>query len=439
MPVEPQPSPVNAPPLSQALTSAASVIAAVIGGRNLDRELALIPASLKPAVQDLSYGALRQHARGDALLAPLLSKPLSELTIRSLLLAAVYRLETRPDDAHTTVDQAVSAAALMANGRFKSLVNAVLRNFQRQYTTLTDTALVHDSARWQHPQWWIEKLRLAYPEQWQDILLAGNNRPPMTLRLNRRHADNHRDNANIYIDRLAQLGIGARVLDSNAILLDNPVPVSQLPGFAAGDVSVQDWGAQRAAALLDAQAGMRILDACAAPGGKTAHILELADDVDMTALDADPKRLERVAENMRRLGLSAKLQAADCAAIDTWWDQRPFDRILADVPCTASGVVRRHPDAKWLRRKADVASFARTQSRILEALWQVLAPGGKMLYCTCSMFPEENQQQIKAFVSSHADAQRLPTGGTQMELQLIPGSEHDGFYYALIQKNQKNA
>ena len=418
------------PPLSKAFASAANVIAAVIGGRNLDRELASVPAALRPAVQDLAYGALRQYGRGDALLAPLLAKPLAELAIRSLLLAAVYRLEARPDDAHTTVDQAVSAAASMANGRFKSLVNAVLRNFQRQYATLVDTALVHDCARWQHPQWWIEKIQLAYPQQWRDILTAGNGRPPMTLRLNRRRIGN----ANTYVERLVQQGIGARTLDDGAILLDKPTPVAQLPGFAAGEVSVQDWGAQRAAALLGAQPGMHVLDACAAPGGKTAHILELAD-VDLTALDTDAKRLERIAENLSRLGLVAKLSAADCVAIDTWWDRRPFDRILADVPCSASGVVRRHPDAKWLRRKSDVANFARIQSRILEALWRLLAPGGKMLYCTCSMFQEENQQQMQAFVSLHADARLLPMENQQTEMQLTPTAEHDGFYYALIGKN----
>ncbi|CAG4883998.1 16S rRNA m5C967 methyltransferase, S-adenosyl-L-methionine-dependent [Georgfuchsia toluolica] len=423
------PIPAN-PPLSKAFACAANVVAAVIGGRNLDRELVSVPQALRPAVQDLAYGALRQYGRGDALLAPLLAKPLAELTIRSLLLTSVYRLEARPDDAHTTVDQAVSAAALMANGRFKSLVNAVLRNFQRQYATLVDTALMHNSARWQHPQWWIEKVQLAYPQQWRDILTAGNGRPPMTLRLNRRRIDN----ANIYIERLVQHGIGARALDDSAILLDKPVPVVQLPGFATGEVSVQDWGAQRAAGLLDAQPCMRVLDACAAPGGKTAHILELAD-VDLTALDADAKRLQRVAENLGRLGLTAKLSAADCMAIATWWDKRPFDRILADVPCSASGVVRRHPDAKWLRRRSDVANFARTQSYILDALWQLLAPGGKMLYCTCSVFEEENRQQIQAFVSRHADARRLPTRNQQTELQLIPSAEHDGFYYTLIEKN----
>ena len=418
------------PPLSEALTYAASVIAAVIGGSNLDRALANIPAPQRPAVQDLAYGALRQFGRGDALLASLLSKPLGEITIRSLLLAALYRLEERPDDAYTTVNQAVTAAATTANGRFKSLVNAVLRNFQRRDTSLVNTALTPDYARWQHPQWWIEKVRKDHPLQWQQILEGGNQRPPMTLRINRRRIDS----ANIYVNRLTTAGISAKALDDSAVLLGKPVPVAQLPGFAAGDVSVQDWGAQYAARLLDSQPGMRVLDACAAPGGKAAHMLEIAD-IDLTALDTDAKRLERVGENLRRLGLSATLVATDATATKLWWSGQVFDRILADVPCSASGVVRRHPDAKWLRRRADVAGFSRTQARILDALWQTLAPGGKMLYCTCSVFADENQHQIASFAARHTDAMRLETGGGQIELQLLPTHEHDGFYYALLQKH----
>ncbi len=427
------PNTTLAPPLSEALTSASAVIAAVIGGKNIDRELAIIKPTLRPAVQDLAYGALRQFGRGDALLAPLLSKPLAELTIRSLLLAAVYRLENRPEDAHTTVDQAVTAASTMANGRFKSLVNAVLRNFQRQYATLNKTALTTDYARWQHPHWWIEKVRRDYPQQWQQILEAGNVRPPMTLRINRRKIHHAQD----YCEQLAQVGIASSMLDDCAVLLEKPVPVAQLPGFEAGNISVQDWGAQHAARLLDAQSGMQVLDACAAPGGKTAHLLELAD-VAMTAMDVDAKRLGRVNDNLQRLGLVAKVMTADAANFDASLGGRMFDRILADVPCSASGVVRRHPDAKWLRRQSDVAGFARVQARILDALWQVLLPGGKMLYCTCSVFAEENQQQIAEFVSRHDNATRLPTGlatTPHTELQLLPNKEHDGFYYALLQKN----
>lgn len=423
------------PPLAELLIAAADVIAAVIGGRNLDRALAGLPVRIRPGAADLAYGTLRQFARGDALLAPLLSKPLADASLRALLLAAVYRLETKPEDAHTTVDQAVTAADSIAHGRFKALVNAVLRNFQRRQAELTATALRNEPARWQHPQWWIDKLRDTFPQDWQQVLAAGNGRPPMTLRLNRRRGCD----TSAYIDALSRTGGEARMIGDGAIMLSRPIPVAELPGFAHGDVSVQDWGAQRAAQLLDLHNGMRVLDACAAPGGKTAHMLELAD-IDLLALDVDAQRLERVADNLRRLQLAAELRVADCAKLETWWhrDTMPlFDRVLADVPCSASGVVRRHPDAKWLRRKTDIAKFARTQAAILEALWQVLAPGGKMLYCTCSVFPEENRRQIDAFVSRHADALRVQTGSADQssDLQLLPCDEHDGFYYALLTKD----
>jgi 16S rRNA (cytosine967-C5)-methyltransferase len=431
----PDTSAPSSPPLSQALAAAAYVIAAVIGGRNLNRELGSIPASLRPAVQDLAYGALRQYGRGDALLTCIIPKPLADQAIRGLLLAALYRIDAQPDDTHTTVDQAVGAATDISNGRFKALVNAVLRNTLRQQTALKEKLLDDDVAHWQHPRWWIDRLRKSYPARWQDILAAGNARPPMTLRINRRRIGNIND----YIRRLAETGIAARTLDGTAILLEKPLSVALLTGFAAGDVSVQDWGAQRAATLLDVEPGMRVLDACAAPGGKAAHIMELAD-VDMVALDADPQRLAQVEDNMRRLHLpanggKASLKAADCTKTTTWWDETLFDRILADVPCSASGVIRRHPDAKWLRRESDVAGFAKTQARILDALWRVLKPGGKMLYCTCSVFAEENQNQINAFVSRHNDAQRLPMQDAHTELQLIPTTDHDGFYYALLLKH----
>jgi 16S rRNA (cytosine967-C5)-methyltransferase len=252
----------------------------------------------------------------------------------------------------------------------------------------------------------------------------------MCLRVNRRHGD-----AAAYVATLEAQGIHGRALDDTAVLLDEPVAVERLPGFADGRVSVQDWGAQQAARLLDARAGMRVLDACAAPGGKTSHLLESAD-VELLALEAEASRAPRIEENLARLGLSAAVNVADCRRVSDWWDGRPFERILADVPCSASGVVRRHPDIKWLRRPRDVDNFARTQAEILEALWQVLAPGGRMLYCTCSVFPQENARQIADFVRRHADAIRLPTPptGTDNEWQLLPDPEHDGFFYARLEK-----
>jgi 16S rRNA (cytosine967-C5)-methyltransferase len=414
--------------LAAAFVAAAEVVAIVIEGRSLDVALAAMREEQNlqhGAIQDLAYGALRQYGRGDFVLAQLCSRPLTEPRIRALLLAALYRLEARPEDAHTTVNQAVTAASGVSRGRYKALVNGVLRNYQRRQAELELLVAGDDEARWRTPRWWIAKLRAAYPEQWQEILLAGNGHPPMTLRVNRRR-----------LERLAGVGIEARPLDDTAVLLSKAQPVTKLPGFFDGLVSVQDWGAQRAAALLDAHPGMVVLDACAAPGGKTAHLLERAD-IEVLALEVDAGRARRIAENLDRLDLraAATVKVADARHIKAWWDGRPFARILADVPCTASGVVRRHPDSKWLRRPADVAGFVRSQTQIVDALWQTLAPGGKMLYCTCSLFAEENDEQVAGFASRHADALRLPTGsGNAQYLQLTPRAEHDGFYYALLQK-----
>lgn len=419
-----------AAPLAVALAAAAEAIAAVIGGRNLDEALAAarLQGATRAAAQSLAYGALRRYGRGDFMLGKLMERPPADPVVRGLLLAALQRLDERPADSHTTVDQAVRAAAGVARGKFKGLVNGVLRNFLRRREELDAAAQADDVARFQHPRWWLDHLITAWPSAWQAIAEAGNGHPPMCLRVNRCRGD-----AAGYVAELAAAGIAARALDDQAVLLDRPVGIERLPGFGEGRVSVQDWGAQRAARLLDAAAGMRVLDACAAPGGKTGHVLELAD-VDVTALEQDALRARRVDENLARLSLRAAVRVADARAVETWWDGRPFDRILADVPCSASGVVRRHPDAKWLRRPGDVDKFATTQAQILDALWQALAPGGRMLYCTCSVFPRENSQQAAAFVVRHKNAVRLPTGGRENEWQLLPGAEHDGFYYALLEK-----
>jgi len=406
---------LKSPLLSVALKTAAEAVATVLAGRTPDALLAATEPALRSAVLDLVFSTLRDYGRGDFLLGRLLAKPLKDKPARALLLVALERLERRPEEAHTLVDQAVTAAGKP----FKGLVNAVLRNFLRRRDELLAAADADLVAHWRHPQWWLEKLRDAYPDQWQDIAAAGNSHPPMCLRLNRRRPP---------VDMLA-----GKPLGDTALLLDRPVPVERLPGFREGRVSVQDWGAQQAASLLDARDGMRVLDACAAPGGKTAHLLELAD-VDLTALEVDPQRARRIAENLDRLGLKANIQVADASQPAGWWDGRSFDRILADVPCSASGVARRHPDIKWLRRAADVAAFAQTQAAILAALWPLLAPGGKMLYCTCSIFSEENGDQMRAFAARHPDARHLPTGGADPELQLLPTASHDGFYYALLEK-----
>jgi 16S rRNA (cytosine967-C5)-methyltransferase len=406
---------LKSPPLSAALKSAAEAVASVLAGRTPDAWLAGVEPALRPAVLDLTYTTLRDHGRGDFLLGHLLAKPLKDKLARALLLVALARLEREPEAAHTLVDQAVTAAGKP----YKGLANAVLRNFLRRRDELLAAAEADEVARWRHPRWWLDKLRAAYPEHWQDIAAAGNSHPPLCLRLNRRQPPVET--------------IEGQPLGDHAILLARPMAVERIPGFRAGRVSVQDWGAQQAAGLLDARNGLRVLDACAAPGGKTAHLLELAD-LDLTALEVDPQRARRIGENLERLGLKARIQVGDASRPPDWWGGQYFDRILADVPCSAAGVARRHPDIKWLRRAADVAGFAQTQAAILDALWPLLVPGGKMLYCTCSVFPEENGEQMRAFVARHLDARRLPTGSPNPELQLLPTATHDGFYYALLEK-----
>ncbi|OHC64167.1 MAG: 16S rRNA (cytosine(967)-C(5))-methyltransferase [Rhodocyclales bacterium GWA2_65_20] len=425
---------MSAAPLAAALSASAQVIAAVIGGRSLDEALAAarLEGVTRAAAQNLTFGALRRYGRGDFFLAQLIERPLGDPLVRGLLLAALHRIDERPADAHTTVDQAVRAAAAIARGKWKGLVNGVLRNFLRRQAELEAAAAGDDVARCQLPRWWLDQLITAYPRDWEAVAAAGNGHPPMCLRVNRRQGD-----AGAYLADLHAAGIAARSLDDTAVLLAKPVPVERLPGFGAGRVSVQDWGAQHAARLLDARAGMRVLDACAAPGGKTCHLLELAD-LDLVAVEAEAARVPRIAENLARLGLAAAVRVADCRSLDAWWDGRPFDRILADVPCSATGAVRRHPDIKWLRRAADVDKFARTQAEILDALWLTLAPGGRMLYCTCSVLPAENARQVAAFAVRHAEAIRLPlptAGGDNNEWQLLPSAEHDGFFYALLEKS----
>ena len=436
-PASRRPSPVRSAPepapdsLARALLLASAAVAAVQAGRSLTEVLAQqAKGELGPTraqAQDLAYGALRRYGWGEAVLAALLQKPLPEPQLQSLLLCALYRLESRPEQSHTVVDQAVAAAATLAKGNFRGVINGVLRSYLRQRPELLARAAGKPSGAWWHPDWWLFRLRRAYPRDWEAIATAGNGQPPMTLRVNLARGSREE-----YQARLEAAGIAAVPLGSAALLLQKPVTVDALPGFFDGFVSVQDWGAQRAAELLDARAGQRVLDACAAPGGKTAHILERAG-ADLLALDVDGLRCRRVEENLSRLGLRAAVRAADARCPDDWWDGRPFDRILADVPCSASGVVRRHPDSKWLRRETDIAQFARVQRQILEVLWPTLAVGGRLLYATCSVFPEENSQQVSAFLARHGDARRIGIDGAD-ELQLLPGSEHDGFYYALLEK-----
>lgn len=418
--------------LGYALVEAAKLVAAVLEGSNLTdayesclRTHPDWPDATRGAVRDLAWSTLRDYGRGDAVLRHLLHTP-PAVIIHALLLVAVFRLEQRPEQAHTIVDQAVNAATVLMPG-LKGMVNGVLRNVLRQPDAVNQWRNNDEAARYRHPVWWLEKLRAQQPAQWASVLAAGNLNPPMSLRVNLRRGSTATAAA-----ALASAGIATVERAEACLQLIEPCPVSRLPGFAEGRLSVQDAGAQYAARLLAPQDGERVLDACAAPGGKTAHLLERAA-VDLFALELDPRRAARISTNLARLGLSATLRTGDCRVLEQWWDGRPFDRILADVPCSASGVARRHPDIKWLRREEDIAAFAAQQAEIIDALWRTLRPGGTMLYATCSVFEEENRGQIAHFCARHADAECLPIDGAP-DLTLLPSAEHDGFFYALLRK-----
>jgi 16S rRNA (cytosine967-C5)-methyltransferase len=506
-------------PLARLLDHAADAVEGVRGGASLTDLLARVPVEARAGTQAIAFHVLRwlggaQAAR--ALMAPKAPPP----RVDALLTSAIALLWPQPavgapgvplatgapgaaggpsaDWAraaspayadHTVVDQAVTAARQRTPAA-AGFVNAVLRRFVREREAIVKAVQVQPQAAYNHPGWWIERLRLDWPAQWQALLEAANRHPPMTLRVNAR-----RGNAEAYVQRLAAQGRAALALDDHAVLLAAPCPVTQLPGFAEGEVSVQDAAAQLAAPLLlgaplpgwlpappppppppaaarstldlvqglgrvaaplpapagapDAAAptplpaGARVLDACAAPGGKTAHLLERAD-LDLLALDSDPLRLQRVQDTLNRLGLRAELKSADARDTARWWDGRPFDAILLDAPCSGSGVVRRHPDIRWLRRPDDIAPLARMQAELLDALWPLLKPGGRLVYATCSVFKAEGQAQIDAFLQRSRDASprvdpRAP--GHLLPVPDNPGSAvtpgtslWDGFFYALLEK-----
>jgi 16S rRNA (cytosine967-C5)-methyltransferase len=425
---------------------AARAVAQVLTGTALGAALAAVddgaPLRGRTLVQELVYGTLRHWGRMSALVDRLATRPIVDDEVRTLVAVALYQLAHTRAPAFAVVDRAVEAVSLLGRPAARALVNALLRRYLRERASLDAAVLADPVARWSHPLWWIERVQRDHPSQWEAILAAGVARPPLALRVNAR-----RTTREALLATLRGAGIGASAQGASGIVVDEPRPVTELPGFADGAFAVQDLAAQLAAPLLEPADGMRVLDACAAPGGKTTHLLELAD-VDLLALDADAARLHRIRDNLGRLGhdrdgARVVVTQGDAADPATWWDGRPFDGILADVPCTASGVVRRHPDGKWLRRSSDVAAFAATQDRILAALWPLLAPGGRLLYCTCSVFAEENEQRVEALVARHPDALReslsFPANALHTGGQLLPsvegaGHNQDGFYYALLRK-----
>ncbi len=414
--------------------AAATIVQAVLCGHSLtdalDKEFrkGSLTDQQRAAVQACAFGTLRHLGLLRFALDRLAKRKPNNQKVVSLLLVALYQLQYSKAAHYAIVDHAVKSVGVAAGRSLKPFANAVLREYLRQREALLDASARDDVARLSYPLWWIDKLRAQLGCRADAVMELGNLHPPMTLRINRRRMQPAQ-----YLSMLAEQDIGATLISAEAVQLEVPVSVERLPGFADGLVSVQDAGAQMSAHILDAQPGQQVVDACAAPGGKTGHILELAD-VRMTALDRDCARLERVGENLRRLGLDARIHCTDAIELATWWDGVPVDRVLLDAPCSASGVVRRHPDIKWLRRPQDVAGFTGQQRGLLDALWQVVARGGKLLYVTCSVFREENEEQVDWFLSGHADALLAPQRGCQGSGLLLPSKEHDGFFHALFEK-----
>lgn len=466
---------------------AARTVAAVLAGRSLSTELSaaldrppVLAGGERGQLQDLCYGTLRHLGELRAVAAALVDRPLTDALLQALVWVALYQLRHTRAAAYAVVDGAVEACTALGSPRARGLVNAVLRNALRRSVELDQVAAADDSARYSFPQWWIERTRKDHPRHWRDILAESNRHPPFTLRINCR-----RTTVEAFIAACAQRGIEALRIESieafplasgqatgvaellppvqmpleACVRLARALPVESLPGFDEGWFSVQDAGAQLAAPLLAPRDGDRVLDACAAPGGKSTHLLERCD-IDLLALDSDAGRLRRVSDNLGRLGQKAMLAAADAAHLAAWWDGRPFQRILLDAPCSGSGVVRRHPDIKWLRRASDLPRLAAQQRRLLDALWTVLAPGGALLYCTCSVFPAENEAVLDTFLADQPGACRVScvqkayasdirgvgeasnvaavSGSADRsstgDLRLLPDPDHDGFHYALLSK-----
>jgi len=430
----------HAPPLWRQLQQTARLVQGVAEGRSLTAQLESVDPALRAGAQALSFHALRWLGLARALrrqLAPRAPAPaLDALLCTALSLLAPE--EPLPYPAFTLVDQAVEAAkrdrALRAQAAF---VNGCLRRFLRERAALLQAVQDDPVARWNHPRWWIERLERDHPQDWWAILASAQRPAPMVLRVNLR-----RNTVPEFCQRLDRAGIEARALGAAAVWLPKPLPVPAIPGFAEGGASVQSAAAQRAAPLLLSfieGVAPRVLDACAAPGGKTAHLLELSPGARVTALEIDAARSRRIADNLARLGLRADVQVTDAAEPAAWWDGQPFDAILLDAPCSASGIVRRHPDVRWLRRDSDIAQLAAQQDRLLRTLWPLLRPGGVLLYCTCSVFRQEGAERVQAFVAHNTDAAILPAPG-----HLLPGVDEppavvgdnqardDGFYYALL-------
>ncbi|VWX58381.1 Ribosomal RNA small subunit methyltransferase B [Burkholderiales bacterium 8X] len=449
-------SALQSPPLWRQLQLTAQALAAIRAGTSGTAAFEAVEPALRPGVQALGFHVIRWLGRAEALRRHLAKRtpPPAADALLCTALALAWDAAAAPYEPFTLVDQAVEAAKRHSGTRAQaSFINACLRRFLRERDELVAITDREPVAQWNHPRWWIERLRRAYPRDWQRVLAANNSHAPMTLRVNRLKTD-----VPAYLESLVLAGLeGVPVADSG-VQLRAPRPVHELPGFGAGLASVQDAAAQLAAPLLlgglreslGSDSPLRILDACAAPGGKTAHLLEFGGQgghagrggLEVTAVEVDQQRSRRIGETLARLGLEADIRIGDAARPSSWWDGRLFDGVLLDAPCTASGIVRRHPDVRWLRRESDIEQLALQQAMLLASLWPLVRPGGRLLYCTCSVFLEEGAHQIDAFLAHNTDARLLRSPGHLLPqsgeiaraVRDNPLGDHDGFFYALLEK-----
>lgn len=420
--------------------AAANVLFQVVDkGHSLSNALPAAQQTIKPRdhalLQEICYGALRYLPRLESIANELMDKPLKgkQRVFHHLILVGIYQLSFMRIPAHAAVGETVEGTKTLKGPRLRGLINAVLRNYQRNQEELDAMAVSHNAGKYGHPGWLLKLLQESYPQQWQEIVEANNSKAPMWLRVNHQH--HSRDE---YLELLKNENIDNTIHSEaeDAVKLAAPCDVTKLPGFEKGWVSVQDAAAQLSINYLTPQDGELILDCCAAPGGKTAHILERTQGCEVVAIDCDDTRLKRVHDNLQRLNLKAKVICGDARNPQDWWQGEQFDRILLDAPCSATGVIRRHPDIKWLRRADDIDALAELQREILDAMWQQLKPGGTLVYATCSITPQENKEQVKAFLARTSDAKLQGSDVDNPGRQILPGEEDmDGFYYAILTKN----
>ncbi|UUM30653.1 16S rRNA (cytosine(967)-C(5))-methyltransferase RsmB [Vibrio japonicus] len=420
--------------------AAANVLFLVVDkGHSLSNALPAAQQKVRPRdhalLQEICFGALRYLPRLESIANELMDKPLKgkQRVFHHLILVGIYQLSFMRIPAHAAVGETVEGTKELKGPRLRGLINAVLRNYQRNQEELDAMAVSHDAGKYGHPSWLLKLLKESYPDQWEQIVEANNNKAPMWLRVN--HQYHTRDEYQALLKN-ENIDSTAHSEANDALRLAVPCDVTTLPGFDKGWVSVQDAAAQLSINYLTPKDGELILDCCAAPGGKTAHILERTQGCEVVAIDCDETRLKRVHENLERLKLNAKVICGDARNPQDWWQGEQFDRILLDAPCSATGVIRRHPDIKWLRRGDDIAALAELQSEILDAMWQQLKPGGTLVYATCSITPQENKEQVKAFLTRTANAQLEGSDANNPGRQILPGEEGmDGFYYAILKKS----